>query len=71
MTEGSGRHGARRLPDGAVRWRVWAPRAGRVDLVRIGGPQPGAQPMQRDECGYFHLVDTAGAEGQHQPSSFR
>ncbi len=64
MAEGSRRGGARRLPDGAVHWRVWAPRAGRVDLVRIGGPRPGLQPMQRDECGYFHLVDAAVAEGQ-------
>jgi maltooligosyltrehalose trehalohydrolase len=39
------RCGAVGLPDGSVRWRVWAPNARRVDLVLVDGKQRRALPM--------------------------
>ncbi len=50
--------------DGAVRWRVWARRAGRVDLVLLDGPQHREVPMQAEERGFFHAVLPAVTEGQ-------
>jgi maltooligosyltrehalose trehalohydrolase len=39
---------------GDVFWRVWSPRAERVELVLLNGSQRRAQPMQREEHGFFH-----------------
>ncbi len=47
------RCGAFALPDGSVRWRLWAPRAKQVELVLSGGTAPQAHSMVRDEHGYF------------------
>ena len=49
--------GARRLPDGGARFRLWAPGACRVDLVR---PAAGARPSRHDAMaalggGWFEL----------------
>jgi maltooligosyltrehalose trehalohydrolase len=47
--------GARLLPDGAARFRLWAPDARRVDLVRTGcGAQDGT-PMAAMPQGWFGL----------------
>ncbi len=59
----SRRCGAIGLPDGSVRWRVWAPRARQVELVRIGGRRR-AVPMQREDVGYFVHTEANIAEGQ-------
>jgi len=50
--------------DGLVRWHVWAPRAQRVELVRIDGMQRRAQAMQPEGQGYFHCSLPGVAEGQ-------
>ncbi|HET9131647.1 MAG TPA: malto-oligosyltrehalose trehalohydrolase, partial [Terriglobia bacterium] len=41
--------------DGRVRWRLWAPKAERVDLVLIDGETRVIHPMRREERGYFGL----------------
>jgi maltooligosyltrehalose trehalohydrolase len=51
------RDGAVALPDGSVRWRVWAPRARQVELVLIEGERRRALPMQRAERGYFYHIE--------------
>jgi len=50
--------------NGSIRWRVWAPRAGRVDLVLIDGSQRRTCPMQTEERGYFSCALPDVAEGQ-------
>ncbi len=47
--------GARLLPDGRARFRLWAPDARRVDLVRSAGPERGDAPMQPLPHGWFEL----------------
>jgi maltooligosyltrehalose trehalohydrolase len=47
------RCGAIARPDGAVTWRVWAPKAGRVELVLIDGDRRRAVPMAAEPDGYF------------------
>jgi len=59
-----GRCGALARPDGSVRWRVWAPRAGRVELVLIDGERRPALPMDRAEFGYFSHTRPDVPEGQ-------
>src|SRR5688500_7664193 len=58
------RCGAVRGPDGSVVFRVWAPYAGRVDLVFVRGDTRDAIPMGREERGYFSLVRSDVADGQ-------
>jgi malto-oligosyltrehalose trehalohydrolase len=48
--------GARLLPGGGARFRLWAPAAGRVDLVRSAGPDAGEAPMRRLPDGFFELT---------------
>jgi maltooligosyltrehalose trehalohydrolase len=57
------RCGALGQPDGSVRWRVWAPRARRVELVLLGGRRR-ALRMEREEGGYFVHAEANVAEGQ-------
>jgi maltooligosyltrehalose trehalohydrolase len=45
--------GARMLPGGGARFRLWAPDARRVDLVRSAGPDGGTVPMQALPDGWF------------------
>ena len=45
--------GARLLPGGGARFRLWAPAARRVDLVRSAGPDIGEAPMQPMPDGWF------------------
>jgi maltooligosyltrehalose trehalohydrolase len=44
--------GADLLPEGGVRFRLWAPKPDRVDLVLDGSPVP----MQKNESGWFEFV---------------
>jgi malto-oligosyltrehalose trehalohydrolase len=48
--------GARLLPDGQARFRLWAPDAQRVDLVRSAGPDGGDATMQALPHGWFELT---------------
>lgn len=59
------RCGAVGLAGGAVRWRVWAPHARRVDLVLIdpAGARR-ALAMRTDGDGYFHHREADVPEGQ-------
>lgn len=50
--------------EGGIFWRVWAPRAERVELVLLNGPQRRAQPMQWEEHGFFHCALPDVPEGQ-------
>jgi maltooligosyltrehalose trehalohydrolase len=60
----AGRCGAVGQPDGSVRWRVWAPRARRVDLVLIDHGRRRSVPMAREEGGHFGHTEADVAEGQ-------
>jgi maltooligosyltrehalose trehalohydrolase len=56
--------GAELVPDGGVHFRVWAPRAERVDVVLEGGPgSPDAQPLTADGDGYVAGIVHAAAAG--------
>jgi malto-oligosyltrehalose trehalohydrolase len=48
--------GAQPLPDGRARFRLWAPDARRVDLVRSAGPERGDAPMHALPRGWFELT---------------
>lgn len=48
--------GARLDTDGTALFRLWAPAAQRVDLVRVGGPQAGDHAMQSLAGGWFELA---------------
>jgi maltooligosyltrehalose trehalohydrolase len=48
--------GARLLPGGGARFRLWAPDARRVDLVRSAGPGCGEASMQALPNGWFELT---------------
>jgi maltooligosyltrehalose trehalohydrolase len=56
--------GAVGLPDGSARWRVWAPRARRVDLVLFDNGRRVALPMAPEDYGYFRRDEAAVAEGR-------
>jgi maltooligosyltrehalose trehalohydrolase len=56
--------GALSLPDSSIRWRVWAPRAKKVELVLIDGDRRRAVPMQREERGFFHQCESNVPDGQ-------
>ncbi len=58
------RCGAWALPDGSVRWRVWAPRAQRVDLVLIDGLGRRICPMEAEGQGFFRATKPQVPEGQ-------
>jgi maltooligosyltrehalose trehalohydrolase len=58
----SRRCGALGLPDGAVRWRVWAPKASRAQLV-LKTDRPYSVEMAAEERGYFGVVQTGIADG--------
>ena len=63
------RCGAIALPDGSVRFRVWAPLASRVDLVLIDGAGRRTVPMRADdrdptEPGHFVHVEPNVPDGQ-------
>ncbi|HVS37219.1 MAG TPA: malto-oligosyltrehalose trehalohydrolase [Gemmataceae bacterium] len=60
----SPRCGAFSQPDGAVRWRVWAPRAGRVELVLIDGHSRRHPPMEPEPGGFFRYDASGISEGQ-------
>jgi maltooligosyltrehalose trehalohydrolase len=50
--------------DASVHWRVWAPRARRVELVLLDGERRQVLPMEPEERGYFRLARPGIAEGQ-------
>src|ERR1700682_6514150 len=50
--------------DGSVRWRVWAPRADRVDVVLINGDARALHTMTREEWGVFCFVKDHVPNGQ-------
>ncbi len=58
------RHGAVGLPGGAVRWRVWAPRARTVELVLIDGDRRQAHAMTREADATFSHIERAVPENQ-------
>src|SRR5215470_2770037 len=58
------RCGALGLADGAVHWRVWAPRAERVELVLIAGDERCRYTMTCEERGYFSYTAAHIAVGQ-------
>jgi maltooligosyltrehalose trehalohydrolase len=47
-----------------VRWRVWAPRANRVELVLIDGDAGRGVPMDQEPQGYFSHTEANVPEGQ-------
>ena len=51
-------------PGGSVHWRVWAPRAQKVDLVLIDRDQHRTYPMEADEDSYFQRTLPDIPEGQ-------
>ena len=54
--------GAQLLPDGRVRFRLWAPAAERVELVLESSPQPPVVPLDRSSDGWFEgITDEAHA----------
>ena len=59
------RCGAVAQPDGSVLWRVWVPKASRVDLVLIdAGGQRRSIPMQKEPGGYFRHTEPNVPDGQ-------
>jgi malto-oligosyltrehalose trehalohydrolase len=53
------------LADGRARFALWAPAARRVDLVLVGGPQPGHVAMQPDGNGWFRATVDEANEQTH------
>ncbi len=51
-------------PGTAVRWRVWAPRARRVELLLLEGAEHNRYPMEPEGRGYFHCTRAEVADGQ-------
>ena len=51
------RCGAREEANGSVCWRIWAPRAERVELVIMDGDRRRAAVMRREERGYYGRDD--------------
>ena len=48
----------------AVRWRVWAPAAGRVELVLIGDNRRRTIPMEPEGDGHFRYTSRDVPDGQ-------
>jgi malto-oligosyltrehalose trehalohydrolase len=57
--------GARIEPNGLARFRLWAPDARRVDLVRSAGPDAGEAPMAAAADGWFELTASADASTRY------
>jgi maltooligosyltrehalose trehalohydrolase len=57
--------GAQAMPDGQARFRLWAPDARRVDLVRSAGPECGDAAMQKLRGGWFELTARADASTRY------
>ncbi len=55
--------GALELPDGSVRWRVWAPRPKQVELVLIDGDRRHTVPMRSEGRGFFHHIEANVLDG--------
>ena len=57
--------GAELIGGGQTHFRVWAPKAQRIDLVLEENSEKSArrtfQPLEREDCGYFSGVANAGA----------
>src|SRR5436190_2009059 len=69
MNEGRGgrrtrRCGATACGDGAIRWRVWAPRARRVSLVLIDGEARREIAMSEEGRGYHRHVEAGVSPGR-------
>jgi maltooligosyltrehalose trehalohydrolase len=60
----SERCGAVGRPDGSVRWRVWAPKVRRVELVLFDGGRRRALAMQPHGQGFFVHTEGGVADGQ-------
>src|SRR5581483_6948260 len=58
------RCGAFAQPDGSCRWRVWAPRAERVELVLLDGAVRRPRAMTPEPFGYFSHVEPNVPGGQ-------
>jgi maltooligosyltrehalose trehalohydrolase len=58
------RCGALARPDGSTRWRVWAPKAGRVDLVLTDEGRRQVRPLEPEGRGYFGRTEANVLEGQ-------
>jgi maltooligosyltrehalose trehalohydrolase len=56
--------GAELVADGRVRFRLWAPKAQRVDLL-IENPQPESVLLTRMESGWFDATTRAATAGTH------
>ena len=55
--------GAMPLPDGSVRWTVWAPRARRVELI-LAGPNVRVRPMAPTGRGFFTHAEPNVSAGE-------
>jgi maltooligosyltrehalose trehalohydrolase len=58
------RCGAESLPDGSVRWTVWAPRSKTVHLVLLGPDGRADRPMTALDRGYFTHTEPDVPDGQ-------
>src|ERR1700712_3318068 len=56
--------GAVALPNGSVRWRVWAPKTSNVNLLLLDPDGRQVIPMEPEAGGYFVLERAGVAEGQ-------
>ena len=50
--------------DGSVVWRLWAPKADRVELVLIDGERQSSHAMTRQERGFFDFAQDSVENGQ-------
>jgi maltooligosyltrehalose trehalohydrolase len=57
------RCGALELPDGGIRWRVWAPKAEKAELVLIDGDTRRI-PLLREDGGFFSHAEEQVPDGQ-------
>ena len=57
------RAGLTDLDDRASRWRVWAPKAERVDLILGTGSRRTIHPMEREPRGFFGITTPKPADG--------
>jgi maltooligosyltrehalose trehalohydrolase len=60
----TGPRGAIPIGTNGIVWRVWAPQAGRVDLVLLDGPERHAVPMDREGDGTFTCHRPEVPDGQ-------
>src|SRR4051794_3667374 len=57
------RCGATGLSSGAVRWRLWAPKARQVDLVFLDDGHRRSVAMTPEEGGYFQHAESEAPDG--------